>query len=186
MSSVNLTNHFLIAMPAMTDPNFAHTLTYICRHSDDGALGVVVNRPIAKPSFDDLLEQLEVQPVPPLRRVELFRGGPVDSARGFVLHTSDWTGEGSLLVDDQVALTSSLDVLKAFADGAGPKRGLLALGYAGWAPGQLEREITANGWLNCTADEALVFDPDIETKYDRAMRKLGVDLAKLSSVAGHA
>jgi putative transcriptional regulator len=181
-----LTGQLLIAMPAMNTPHFAQTVIYMCAHTPEGAMGIVVNRPITRPSFDDLLEQLEVLPAPPRRRVELFRGGPVDSARGFVLHTSDWTGEGSLQVNDDMALTASLDVLKAIADGGGPARGLLALGYAGWGPGQLDREFQENAWLSAPATLDLLFDHDNETKWRRAMAILKVDPLLLSGTAGHA
>lgn len=127
-----LTGQILIAMPAMEDPRFAHSVVYLCAHTDEGAMGIMLNRPLAKPSFDDLLKQLEVEPAPPARRIQLCSGGPVDNGRGFVLHTADWTGDGSLRVNDRVALTASLDVLKAIAEGGGPESGLLALGYAGW------------------------------------------------------
>jgi putative transcriptional regulator len=149
-------------------------------------MGIVLNRPLSRPSFDDLLEQLEVLPAPPVRRIELFRGGPVDSARGFVLHTSDWTGDGSLMVDDQVALTASLDVLKAIADGGGPAHGFLALGYAGWGPGQLDQEMQDNAWLSAPASLDILFDRDHETKWRRAMATLKVDPVLLSGSAGHA
>src|SRR6185312_5244447 len=127
-----LTGQLLIAMPAMADPRFAHSVIYLCAHTPEGAMGLVLNRPLQRPKFDDLLRQLEVAPVPPARRIRLCAGGPMDNARGFVLHTTDWTGEGSLRVDDTVALTASLDVLKEIAEGRGPREGLLALGYAGW------------------------------------------------------
>jgi putative transcriptional regulator len=181
-----LTGQLLIAMPTMNTPHFAQSVIYMCAHTPEGAMGIVVNRPITRPSFDDLLEQLEVLPAPPRRRVELFRGGPVDSARGFVLHTSDWTGEGSLQVNDDVALTASLDVLKAIADGGGPARGLLALGYAGWGPGQLDREFQENAWLSAPATLDLLFDHENETKWRRAMAILKVDPLLLSGTAGHA
>jgi putative transcriptional regulator len=181
-----LTGQLLIAMPLMDTPHFSHTVIYICAHTPEGAMGIVLNRPLNRPSFDDLLEQLEVMPTPPARRIELFRGGPVDAARGFVLHTSDWTGDGSLLVDDQVALTASLDVLKAIADGGGPARGLLALGYAGWGPGQLDREMHDNAWLSAPATVELLFDREHETKWRRAMAILKVDPLLLSGSAGHA
>lgn len=181
-----LTGQLLIAMPAMNTPHFAQSVIYMCAHTPEGAMGIVVNRPITRPSFDDLLEQLEVLPAPPRRRVELFRGGPVDSARGFVLHTSDWTGEGSLKVTESTALTASLDVLKAIAEGGGPREGLLALGYAGWGPGQLDSEIQQNAWLSVPADDTLVFDSGHDTKWRRAFAKLKVDPLLLSDVAGHA
>jgi putative transcriptional regulator len=181
-----LTGQLLIAMPAMSTGHFAQTVIFMCTHTREGAMGIVLNRPLAQPSFDDLLEQLEVLPTPPSRKIDLFRGGPVDSARGLVLHTSDWTGEGSLLVDDAVALTSSMDVLRALADGGGPARGLLALGYSGWGPGQLDREMQENAWLSAPASLDLLFDRHHETKWRRAMAQLKIDPLLLSGTAGHA
>ena len=184
--SAFLTGQMLLAMPAMADPRFAQSVVYVCAHTPDGAMGLVVNRPLAKPAFDDLLRQLEVEPVPPARRIRLCAGGPVDNARGFVLHTADWTGEGSLKVTDDLALTASLDVLKAIASGGGPRHGILALGYAGWGPGQLEAEITQNAWLSLPADTQLVFGDDHDAKWRRAMALLKIDPLLLSEAAGHA
>ncbi len=181
-----LTGQLLVAMPAMADPRFAQSVIYVCAHTVDGAMGLVVNRPIVKPSFDELLRQLEVAPVPPIRRIRLCAGGPVENGRGFVLHTIDWTGEGSLRVNDALALTASLDVLKAIAGGGGPREGLLALGYAGWAPGQLDNEIQQNAWLSVPANETLVFDAGHDTKWHRALATLRIDPLLLSSAAGHA
>lgn len=181
-----LTGQLLIAMPAMADPRFAQTVIYVCAHTGDGAMGLVLNRPLVRPTFDDLLRQLEIAPVPPARQIRLCAGGPVDNARGFVLHTTDWTGEGSLRVNDALALTASLDVLKVIAAGGGPREGLLALGYAGWGPGQLDAEIQQNAWLSAPADETLLFDSNHDTKWRRAMATLRVDPALLSSVAGRA
>jgi putative transcriptional regulator len=181
-----LTGHLLIAMPTMEDPRFAHSVIYLCAHTPEGAMGLVLNRPLQKPKFDDLLRQLEVAPVPPARRIRLCQGGPMDNARGFVLHTTDWTGEGSLRVNDAVALTASLDVLKAIAEGNGPREGILALGYAGWGAGQLDAEIQQNAWLSVPADEAIVFDGDNDTKWRRALAKLHIDPLLLSGAAGHA
>jgi putative transcriptional regulator len=181
-----LTGHLLIAMPAMEDPRFAHSVIYLCAHTPEGAMGLVLNRPLQRPKFDELLRQLEVAPVPPARRIRLCAGGPMDNARGFVLHTTDWTGEGSLRVDDTVALTASLDVLKEIAEGRGPREGLLALGYAGWGPGQLDEEIQQNAWLSVPADETIVFDSDDDTKWRRALGKLNIDPLLLSGAAGHA
>ena len=181
-----LTGQLLIAMPAMADPRFVQSVIYLCAHTPDGAMGLVVNRPIVKPSFDDLLRQLDVAPVPPARRIRLYAGGPVDNARGFVLHTADWTGEGSLRVNHGLALTASLDVLKAIAEGGGPREGLLALGYAGWGPGQLDTEIQQNAWLSVPADETLVFDDGHDTKWRRALGILNIDPLLLSGAAGHA
>ena len=181
-----LTGQLLIAMPAMEDPRFALSVIYLCAHTDEGAMGLVINRPLVRPSFDELLRQLEIAPVPPARRIRLWAGGPVDGGRGFVLHTSDWTGEGSLRVNDALALTASLDVLKAIAEGGGPRQGLLALGYAGWGPGQLDAEMQQNAWLSVPADEALVFDAEHDSKWRRALARLRIDPLALSSMAGHA
>jgi putative transcriptional regulator len=181
-----LTGQLLIAMPAMADPRFAQSVIYLCAHTPEGAMGLVLNRPLKRPSFEDLLRQLDLAPLPPARRIRLCAGGPVDNARGFVLHTTDWTGEGSLRVDDELALTASLDVLKVIAEGGGPREGILALGYAGWGPGQLDAEIQQNAWLSVSADETIVFDGDHETKWRRAFAKLKIDPLLLSGAAGHA
>jgi putative transcriptional regulator len=182
-----LTGQLLIAMPSMNTPHFTQTVIYMCAHTDEGAMGIVLNRPLTSPSFDDLLAQLDVAPIPPMRRIDLFRGGPVDAGRGFVLHTTDWTGDGSLHVDGRVALTASLEVLKAIADGGGPQQGLLALGYASWGPGQLDQEMQQNVWLSSPAPSVdLLFDRDHDTKWRRAMAILRIDPLLLSVVAGHA
>lgn len=181
-----LTGQLLIAMPAMSDPRFAQSVIFLCAHTLEGAMGLVLNRPIVKPTFEDLLKQLQVAPTPPARQVRLCAGGPVENARGFVLHTSDWTGEGSLRVDSSLALTASLDVLKAIAEGGGPRECILALGYAGWGPGQLDKEIQQNAWLSAPPDETLLFDAGHDTKWRRALAKLRVDPLLLSDVAGHA
>ena len=185
-SDLALTGQLLIAMPSMTDPRFATSVVYVCAHTGDGAMGIVVNRPLASPSFADLLQQLGVDPVPPARSIRLCQGGPVDHARGFVLHSADWTGDGSLRVDDTTALTASLDILKAIAAGGGPQLGVLALGYAGWGPGQLEQEIVQNAWLSAPADPDLLFDDAHDTKWRRALAKLKVDPLLLSAQAGRA
>jgi putative transcriptional regulator len=181
-----LTGQLLIAMPAMSDPRFQQSVIYMCAHTPEGAMGLVLNRPIVKPTFDDLLKQLSIEPLPPVRQIKLCAGGPVENARGFVLHTSDWTGEGSLQVDEQMALTASLDVLKVIAEGGGPRECVLALGYAGWGPGQLDQEIQQNAWLSAPADETLLFDSGHDTKWRRAFAKLRVDPSLLSDTAGHA
>jgi putative transcriptional regulator len=182
----SLTGQLLIAMPGLPDPEFAKSVVYLCAHSEDGAMGIIVNRPIETPSFADLLGQLEVGPTPPARAIALCQGGPVDHSRGFVLHTADWTGEGSLRVDTEVALTASLDVLTAIATGGGPRDGILALGYANWGPGQLDEEMLQNSWLNTHADTALLFDHDHDSKWTRALAKLRVRPGHLSSLSGHA
>jgi putative transcriptional regulator len=181
-----LTGQVLIAMPTMADTRFANSVIYMCAHTDEGAMGIVVNRPLAAPTFADLLTQLSVDPVPPARSIGLCQGGPVDNARGFVLHTADWTGDGSLRVDEKMALTASLDILKAIAAGGGPAQGMLALGYAGWGPGQLDAEIQQNAWLSAPADIAMLFDDDHETKWRRALASLRIDPLLLSTAAGRA
>lgn len=181
-----LTGQLLIAMPGMEDPRFSKTVIYMCAHSTDGAMGLVVNRPLESLSFPDLLEQLGIEPEGTSDRINVHFGGPVESERGFVLHTPDYVREATLVVDDAVALTATIDILKAIADGHGPQRSLLALGYAGWAAGQLDAEIKANGWLNVPADAELVFGSNLDNKWEAAMGKLGVDPRMLSDTAGHA
>jgi putative transcriptional regulator len=181
-----LTGQLLIAMPAMADPRFSQSVIYMCAHTPEGAMGLVLNRPVVKPTFEDLLKQLKVAPHPPARQIRLCAGGPVENARGFVLHTIDWTGEGSLKVNNELALTASLDVLQVIAEGGGPRECVLALGYAGWGPGQLDREIQENAWLSGPADETLLFDADHDTKWRRAFAKLKIDPTLLSDAVGHA
>ena len=187
MSSVNLTNHFLIAMPAMTDPNFAHTLTYICRHSDDGALGVVVNRPIDL-TLRGLLEQIDI-PMTVDRGGELpvYYGGPVQTDRGFVLHAPLGSWQSTLAVSDQIGLTTSRDILQTVGRGELQPEGLLVtLGYAGWEAGQLERELGENSWLTVEADPGVLFKLPPERRLPAALERLGVNFAMLSDQAGHA
>lgn len=189
-----LDGQMLIAMPTMRDERFSRTLIYLCAHSADGAMGIVVNQTAANLAFPDLLVQLDIIPevqkitLPPkLSSIRVLRGGPVETGRGFVLHSSDFYIENSTLpIDEGVCLTATLDILKALAIGEGPSNAVLALGYAGWAAGQLENEIQANGWLHCPADRDLIFGADVETKYERAMRKIGIDPGMLSSESGHA
>ncbi len=181
-----LTGQVLIAMPNMGDPRFSQSVIYMCAHTEEGAMGIVVNRPLASPSFEDLLRQLNVDPVPPARKILLCSGGPVDNARGFVLHTADWTDDASLRVDDALALTASLDILKAIATGGGPRQGLLALGYAGWGPGQLDTEFMQNAWLSAPVDMDVLFDAEHDTKWRRALATLHIDPLLLSGTAGRA
>jgi putative transcriptional regulator len=180
-----LTGQLLVAMPHMADPRFARSVVYLCAHSGEGAMGLVVNRLIDSLTFESLLEQLGVEASVPADMPVHF-GGPVESSRGFVLHTTDYLQDSTLLIDDEIALTATIDVLKAIAAGEGPKRRVLALGYAGWAEGQLDAEIQANGWLLVPADLDLVFGNNNETKWARSLAKIGVDLTLLSSEAGHA
>jgi putative transcriptional regulator len=180
-----LTGQLLVAMPHMADPRFARSVVYLCAHSGEGAMGLVVNRLIDSLSFESLLEQLGVEATVPADMPVHF-GGPVESSRGFVLHTTDYVQDSTLLIDDEIALTATIDVLKAIAAGEGPKQRVLALGYAGWAAGQLDAEIQANGWLLVPADLDLVFGNGNDTKWTRSLAKIGVDLTLLSSEAGHA
>jgi putative transcriptional regulator len=189
-----LDGQMLIAMPSMGDDRFARSVIYMCAHSTEGAMGIIVNQPAAHISFADLLVQLEVIPAEEMIQlpreaggVRVLRGGPVDTQRGFVLHSSDFFIENSTLpIDEGICLTATLDILKAIARGEGPRSAILALGYAGWAPGQLENEIQHNGWLHCSADPDLIFGQDTGGKYERALKKIGIDLGMLSSEAGHA
>jgi len=183
----DLSGRLLIAMPALTAPPFAHSVVYLCAHSpQDGAMGLVINRRLSQPNFGALMEQLGVEPNPPARRIGLCTGGPVASERGFVLHSSDWSGDGSLPVDDATTLTASLDVLRAIASGDGPRRAVLALGHASWSPGQLEDEIAANVWLAAPPCDDIIFDRDFDTKWRRALNTLGIDPMRLVSGIGHA
>lgn len=189
-----LDGQLLIAMPGMEDSRFARSVIYVCAHSSDGAMGIAVNQVAPQLNFRDLLVQLDIIPgqsairLPrPANAMIVHRGGPVETGRGFVLHSAEYFVENATLpIDGHVSLTATLDVLKAIAAGDGPRQAMLALGYAGWVPGQLEGEIQANGWLHCPATPDLIFDRDLDTKYDRALGLLGVQSAMLSSVAGHA
>ncbi len=189
-----LDGQLLIAMPVMSDPRFARSVIYVCAHSEDGAMGLVINQRAAHISFPDLLQRLGIVPSGPdeglsddVRSMSIHVGGPVETGRGFVLHSSDYfANDLTLPIEDGVCLTATIDILKAIASGHGPNRAILALGYAGWSPGQLESEIQANGWLNCPADPDLIFDPDLDAKYTRALAKIGIDPSHLVSDAGHA
>lgn len=190
----SLAGKILIAMPGMDDKRFARALVYLCAHSAEGAMGIILNQPApASSSFADLLIQLDIIPederirLPKLARaMTVQNGGPVETTRGFVLHSSDYYIESATLpIDGDFSLTTTLEVLKAIAEGRGPKEAILTLGYAGWAAGQLESEIQWNGWLHCPADPSLVFGRDLASKYDRALKKLGIDIGMLSRDAGH-
>jgi putative transcriptional regulator len=189
-----LDGQLLIAMPGMADERFSRAVIYVCAHSAEGAMGIVLNRPAADLSFPDLLVQLEI--VPAMERIRLpqrvgevqvLMGGPVETSRGFVLHSPDFhIDQSTLPIDDSVCLTATIDILRAIARGDGPRRAVLALGYAGWTAGQLESEIQANGWLTCPADAELIFNSAADLRYELAMRKIGIEPAMLSMQAGHA
>lgn len=187
-----LDDQFLVAMPSMKDERFARTVIYVCAHSGEGAMGLIINQ-VQQLRFPDLLVQLgvikehEAIRLPQRTREFMVRhGGPVDRSRGFVLHSDDYRVDSSLPVSADTCLTATVDILRAISAGRGPSRALMALGYAGWGPGQLEQEIAENGWLTFPASRDLLFDDDIERKYDRIMEAMGVNLAHLSQVAGHA
>src|SRR5215471_5122885 len=189
-----LDGQMLIAMPTMRDERFARSVIYVCAHSSEGAMGIVVNQPAPNIRFSELLVQLEVIPaaeliqLPPRAGViKVLKGGPVETGRGFVLHSADFYIENSTLpIDDGICLTATLDILKAIARGKGPQSAVLALGYAGWAPGQLEGEIQQNGWLRCAADRELVCGSDSDGEYGGEVRRIGIDPGQRSSEAGHA
>ncbi|MDF3810034.1 MULTISPECIES: YqgE/AlgH family protein [Rhodopseudomonas] len=189
-----LDGQLLIAMPVMDDERFARSVIYVCAHSSEGAMGIIVNRPAGSIDFPELLMQLdiidkadEIKLPENAETMKVLKGGPVETGRGFVLHSSDFfIKDATLPIDDGICLTATVDILKAIAKGAGPKHAILALGYAGWAPGQLETEIQDNGWLHCAADADLIFGGDVEDKYDRAMHKIGIEPGMLSNEAGHA
>lgn len=184
----------LVAMPSLQDNFFVRSVVYVCAHSDDGAMGIILNHPAEGVNFVDLLLQLKV--VDSAEQIRLagatgdmrvLAGGPVDSSRGFVLHSSDYrAAEATMAIDDRVSMTATLDVLRAIANGQGPEKAVLALGYAGWSPGQLEQEILANSWMICPANSFLLFDQAYEEKYEQALGAIGVDLGFLSDDAGHA
>lgn len=189
-----LDGQLLIAMPVMDDERFARSVIYVCAHSSEGAMGIIVNRPAGSLDFSDLLVQLDIIKkgdriaLPEsAESMKVLKGGPVETGRGFVLHSSDFFIEDATLpIDEGICLTATVDILKAIASGDGPKHAILALGYAGWAPGQLETEIQGNGWLHCAADADLIFGRNVEEKYLRALNKIGIDPGMLSAEAGHA
>jgi putative transcriptional regulator len=181
-----LTNHLLIAMPALADPNFVHTVTFVCEHNAQGALGLVINR-VLDMRLDDVFEQLGL-PAGTLRigQHPVLQGGPVQTDRGFVLHRGEGEWASTLKVSESIHVTTSRDILDALARGQGPGQAVIALGYAGWGAGQLERELVENAWLSVPADDRIVFDTPVEERWLAAGRLLGIDLATISPDAGHA
>lgn len=187
-----LEGQFLIAMPGMEDGRFARSVVFLCAHSDEGAMGFIVNQP-QEVGFPDLLVQLGVMDEDQAiklpadaRDLIVCNGGPLDRSRGFVLHSDDYVVESSMPVSKEICLTATVDILRAISDGSGPRRALMTLGYSGWGAGQLEDEIAQNGWLTCPGNNSLLFDSDIEQKYERALETLGIDPTHLSAVSGHA
>ena len=175
-SDFYLAGQLLIAMPGMRDERFAHSVIYMCAHSEEGAMGLVLNQVLESLSFSELLSQLGIEDETPETEIPVHFGGPVEAGRGFVLHTTDFKQDATLEVDGEIALTATIDILKAMSRGSGPRRHLLALGYAGWGPGQLEFEVERGDWLYAPADEALVFGADQKTKWRRANDKAGLKL----------
>ena len=183
----SLEGKLLIAMPGMGDPRFERSVIFMCAHSEDGALGLIVNKPAPELKFATLIEQLGIDAGDPKRDIRVHFGGPVENGRGFVLHSADYeSDESTLKVDETFGMTATLDVLEDIANGFGPSSALLALGYSGWGPGQLEDEILQNGWLTCQAAPEIVFGADDEGKWNAALSTLGIDARMLSGTAGRA
>lgn len=186
MHSTNLTNYFLIAMPALADPNFQHTVTYICAHNEEGAMGIVVNRPLEL-TLGEVFAQMDLTAATDtIDKTLVYQGGPVQTDRGFILHTPEQHWDSSIQISPNISMTTSRDILEAIAAATGPQNTLIALGYAGWAAGQLEREIGDNAWLSGPADADIIFATPCEQRWHSAARLLGVDIQMLSSDIGHA
>lgn len=181
-----LTGQLLLAMPNLRDARFTQSVIFICAHNAEGAMGLILNRLVRKPRFEELLHQLGVEPHPPQRTMPISLGGPIDEHRGFVLHSTDWAGDGSLDIDGTHSLSASLEVLQAFAGGAGPAQARLLLGYAGWGSGQLEEEIQNNSWLTAPPDDEILYGTAYQTKWQRALANLKIDPGRLSGDAGRA
>ena len=186
MRSTNLTNQFLIAMPGLMDPNFHKTVTYICAHNDEGAMGIVINRPLNF-ALGEVLSQMELSSSNNnVLSLPVYHGGPVQTDRGFVLHTMPKDWESSIRVSDNISVTTSRDILESIAGGNGPERALIALGYAGWAAGQLEQELKENVWLNGPAETDIIFNTPFNRRWEKSAELLGIDLGKISTDVGHA
>ena len=181
-----LTGQLIIAMPKMSDSRFSKTVIYMCAHNSGGAMGLIINKLVDELTFPDLLKQLEIQPTLSKSPLNVFLGGPVEQARGFVLHSTEYLQEATLRVSDTVGLTATIDVLRDIAEGNGPKDKILMLGYTGWGPGQLDSEIMENGWLHVEADDALVFGDQLTDKWEMAIKKIGINPQMLSNESGHA
>ena len=185
-SSTFLDSKLLLAMPGLEDPRFDRSVIYVCSHDESGAMGLIINQELENLNFEGLLEQLEIDTSGETPDIPVHVGGPVEPGRGFVLHSADYVQDSTLVVSETLALTATVDILRAMAEGHGPLHSLLALGYAGWAPGQLEQEIVANSWLTADADDEIIFFTEFEQKWTRAMAMLGVNISMLSSDSGHA
>ncbi|WP_006788143.1 YqgE/AlgH family protein [Thiorhodospira sibirica] len=185
ISTVNFTDHFLIAMPALADPNFFHSVTYLCEHSERGAMGIVINRP-TELTLQTILNHMEISSTLPNEQISVYSGGPIQPDRGFILHPTGRMWESTLRVGKSISVTTSRDILEAMAGGDGPRQCLVALGYAGWGPGQLEQEIAENAWLTGPSDPDILFRTPSADRWQAAARSFGIDIALVSGVAGHA
>ncbi len=182
-----LEGKLLIALPGMSDPRFEKSVIFMCAHSVEGAMGIMINRPIEGLRFHELMTKLELEVVPGSPDTPVLFGGPVETGRGFVLHSGDYeSADATLPVSEDISLTATIDILRAIGQGKGPSKALFALGYAGWGPGQIEDEIRANGWIHCDTDTALLFDAELDSKWASALRKLGIDASGLSFHTGQA
>jgi putative transcriptional regulator len=182
-----LLGKLLIALPGMPDPRFEKSVIFMCAHSDQGAMGLIVNKPFEGLTFREMVAKLDIAAAPDLPEPPILFGGPVGTGQGFVLHSADYeNGEATMAVTPAISLTATIDILRHIAEGRGPRKALFALGYAGWGPGQLEGEMTSNGWIPCDADESIVFGPDCDAKWQAALATLGAGIAGLSSDAGRA
>lgn len=186
MSETNLTDHFIIAMPGLLDENFTQSVTYICEHDENGTFGIIINRE-SDISLEDVMAQMQIpHTTSATTKKKVYTGGPVQENRGFILHHPVGNWDSSLVVNDSIALTTSKDILQAIANNSGPDNNIIALGYAGWGPGQLEGELAANAWLSCPADEQIIFNTPVENRWQAAADLLGVDLKLISNDPGHA
>ena len=184
--TTSLTNHFLIAMPGLADPNFAHTVAYVCEHSDQGAMGIIINRPL-EVTLGELLDQLDIHSgLAAVRKTPIYQGGPLQTDRGFVLHTAGPAFDSTLNINDEMSVTTSRDILEAIAEGEGPLQCMIALGYAGWGSGQLEQELSANAWLSGPTDGHIIFRLEAPSRWLAAAKLLGIDMNLVSGEAGHA
>ena len=181
-----MTGQLLVAMPQLADPRFNHCVIYVCVHNEEGAMGLIINRLVHTLTFPDMLGQLGIEPRGHLPVIRVHSGGPVETGRGFVLHSNDYQDEGTMQINDNIGLTATIDILKNIAQGEGPQRRLLALGYAGWSAGQLDLELQNNSWLTIPPDENLLFSENLEDKWRKCFKKIGIDPRLLSGQSGHA
>jgi putative transcriptional regulator len=182
-----LEGKLLIALPGMADPRFEKSVIFMCAHSLDGAMGIMINRAVEGLRFRELMDRLQLDTAPEARDMPVLYGGPVETGRGFVLHSGDYeSADSTLPVSEDISLTATVEILRAMGEGKGPRKALFALGYAGWGPGQIEDEIRANGWIHCDTDSGLLFDVDLGAKWSNALRKLGIEVSGLSAHTGQA